>query len=482
MQNPSLSHSTSPQHASKPQHHQPAPQSPSPRHSTYALRKLSKEREKNKSLLLQLNQSPLPNATYLNHIRELQNELQRETARRIEAERKTGHSFIDALDYEDGDCSNNSCDADQYEQLHSSESALTQLIQRAHHLLGTTCHQTNPKLLTYDKSTITVLMDEFQSLLEGFYIEQRQNEGAKDVLWLFEELEWRFEEIRRGYEDERLTWESHANTANNDLQPSENVNMVAWRTCLKELVEVVTTQGTHSSSVPTKEVSNLQRQLSSLNIIHNQKVLNLHQEMEAMKKAHRDITADMSKTIENLESKLSEQDTTISQQQMKLQLQNQHWTEERQTFQMNKESMGARIRYLEEIVRSLNGIKSPSSRGLYMQQLSKLSLDEMGDDTDVDNSHQQLNEHSHQQLNECASTNNHDNDIANNSEGLILNLRQQIQEMGMSLQESEELRAIALEEFQVERDEHARQIQELSDYVREILGGDCTVCNGNDQS
>lgn len=64
---------------------------------------------------------------------------------------------------------------------------------------------------TQQKSPLTQnLMDDFQSFLEVFYIEQRQKDGIaqissnhQDVLWLFEELEWRFEEIHRGYEETR---------------------------------------------------------------------------------------------------------------------------------------------------------------------------------------------------------------------------------------------------------------------------------------
>lgn len=61
-------------HVDNPTPLKPAAQSPSPRHSSYALRKLAEEREKNKLLMQQLQRStPVKNNdTYLNHIKELQ--------------------------------------------------------------------------------------------------------------------------------------------------------------------------------------------------------------------------------------------------------------------------------------------------------------------------------------------------------------------------------------------------------------------------
>lgn len=492
-------------------------QSLSPRHSSYALRRLSEEREKNKLLTQQLRQkqqtSPMRNDTYLNHIKELQRELQMETQRRIEAELRAGKSFMydvdeaDELDEEKVYSSKNlGTSASPLLVQNSNQpqpqlqvdriqynSSLKHLIQRAHHLLGVNnsqTHNTQQKLLTYQEATTTnELMKEFQSLLEAFYIEQRQNDASKDVIWLFEELEWRFEEIKRGYEEERLTWESKANNVRSSMNEAErfNADMSQWKACLKDLVDAVQSQivdGAHTTAnnIQHDEMLAVQQQLSSTNLIHEQKCLDLNQEMEALKRTHQETNDEMSKTIHKLQLQVNEQYTIISQLRHEKELQDKVLREERQHFHVNYESMAARVRYLEEIVRSSNKLlTSPTARTICTQPVLKLDSDDQN--TPVNNTVQQPTSSQLSDTPNFASApvlNYFENSTIRTNESLIHSLRQHIEELGIALEESEEERAKAIEQFQIERDGHIRQYEELSSYVRQLLDSDAAVCNGND--
>ncbi|KAL7507796.1 hypothetical protein ACHAXN_004916 [Cyclotella atomus] len=496
----------------------PAPQSPSPRHSSYALRKLSEEREKNKLLLQQLQQttaSPMRNDTYLNHIKELQKELQMETQRRIEAEQRAGHSLLYDLDDNQVEVG---CHPDHYtsdrfvttnqlldrnnneHRIDYSEhcSSVKHLIQRANHLLeannSDNMRDEQLKLLTYEAETTTnELMKEFQSLLEAFYVEQRQNDASKDVIWLFEELEWRFEEIKRGYEEERLNWISSSINEGSTMQCSEaqNVDMTQWRACLKDLVAAVQNQSMGdihpATSISAEEVTKLQQQLSSLNLMHTQKCAELNREMEAIQQSHRDDSAKMSNTIQTLQSQITQQHNFILRLKQEKAIQEGLIQEERQHFHVNSESMAARIRYLEEIVRSSNALASPIARGICTQQIQKLqsngSMESEQDTPPIGDTAQPMSLH-HNDTPPFASApvleyfKNADNQTDNN---LIACLRQEIKELGNALEESEEERAKAIEEFQVERDGHIRQYEELSAYVKQLLDSDAFSCNGNNQ-
>lgn len=368
------------------------------------------------------------------------------------------------MEYSEHKSLNNHCDL-----------ALTSLIQRAKRLLGihNVQQQQQQKLLTYENTTSEIMI-EFQNLLEAFYIEQQQNNATHDVIWLFEELEWRFEEIKRGYEAERFHWESSSNANTGE---SKNVNMNEWRACLIELIDAVTIQNMNvhpSSEDVIQEVADLQQQLSSLSIIHKQKCLDCNQEIEAMKQNHRESSEQMSKTAEELNTKLSEKDNIIMQLHQDIEAQNNQLLHERQSSCINEESMTARIKYLEEIVRSSDVVKSPISRGVCTQKLTPVE------------SNRSVNLKMQQSV-PSEPIGVKDSALAPGSkieikERLILSLRQQIEELGLLLEESEEQRANAIEEFQLEREGHIRQYEQLSNYVRRILGDEeGTHCNGNNQ-
>lgn len=421
-------------------------------------------------------------------------ELLKETQRRLEAEQRVGASFVQTLDDND----NHEIEKDSVSfsaksspmlaiksNLHHMEClehksfnnhcdfALASLIQRAKRLLGIHNVQQpqQQKLLTYENTT-SELMLEFQNLLEAFYIEQQQSNATKDVIWLFEELEWRFEEIKRGYEAERFNWESSLNSNSGERK---NVNMNEWRACLIELIDAVTIQnmdGVHPNSEDAiQEVAGLQQQLSSLSIMHKQKCLNFSQEIEAMKQNHQESSEQMSKIAENLSTKLSEQENTILQLQQDIEAKNNLLLHERQSNRINEESMTARIKYLEEIVRLSDVVKSPISRGICTQKLTTVQSNgyEETDQVTTDN----LN------VKDVASA---PGPKIEANESLIVSLRQQIEELGNLLEESEEQRANAIEEFQLEREEYIRQYGQLSNYVRQILGDEeGTHCNGNNR-
>lgn len=479
-----------------------SPQSPSPRHSSYALRRLSEEREKNRLLMQQLHEqqtAPTRNNTYLNHIKDLQRELQMETQRRIEAERRIDKYFMYNLDDDDepGDgkvypsmVANASPllsieinpQNHRIDNIAAHNSTMKHLIQRAHRLLGVATPQDHDtlKLLTHQEATSTnELMQEFQSLLEAFYIEQRQNDASKDVIWLFEELEWRFEEIKRGYEEERLNWETRTAYASAGNDADKNVVMTQWRACMKDLVEAVQSQRNHGIHTDTYDAQNivvdLQQRLSSSNMMHKQK-------MEALKLSHKKSSDEMCKKIQELQSQFEDQTQKMLQLQRDKEMQQNLILEERKHFQINSESMAARVRYLEEIVRSSDTLASPAARNARAQQLSQLKNGHT-------ESEQSASVNSAPQLTPAQSDaptfasapvlNYFENSTRSANESLILSLRQQIDELGRALEESEEERAKAIEEFQIERQEHIRQYEELSNYVRQILDNDATICNGN---
>ena len=463
--------------------------------------------------MLKLQQvSPIRNETYVNHIKELQKELQMETQRRIEAERRV---FLGGLD--DGDINEDdglsfanitpleACAHHQHAGTSDDHVSVENLIQRANRLLGMHNPQhrgPHQKLLTYEHpTTANELMREFQSLLEAFYIEQRQNDASKDVIWLFEELEWRFEEIKRSYEEERFTWECKATKVDASTgEERQDGNMNEWRACLEELVETVKTQSVDGatmrrtiSSLQNEDTTNLhmRHQLSSINLMQKQKCRNMNQEIETIKQSYQEKMDEMSKTIEMQQMTIEEHCNKITQLQQDTEIRNSRYLQEKHSHHINEESMAARIRYLEEIVRSSNNFKSPTYKSKCTAQLMIPQSNESSgsDDEALEYAHvqrcrtPQLDERKSNYIASVSVVESENDKMTapheTDSSAMILSLQQQIEELGAALQKSEEQRAKAIDGFQVEREGHIRQFEELSEYVRQILDSDNANINGD---
>ena len=433
---------------------------------------------------------------YLDHIQELQRELKLETERRQEAERKLANCYVQTIAESSNDADgrleyttmsmleNEGRDVPSQSQIDQSLQTnikqtpmVTNLLERAHNLLSST-HNTSStsdssaesqqNLLTYDtsykdkeKQTVTQeLMKDFQGLLEGFFIEQQsKNETmtpSSDVIWLFEELEWRFEEIRRGYEDERSQWiesSEHNSSADAPRTSTRDNNMDEWKQCLQGLIEVVDTQSTrvyhatdlelnYTTQTLRNEVKCLRQQLSTLAKEYNKKCLKLKQDMSSMQHNHKEEIDKQSKTIVSLESELIEQNITILQLEQSLDRDKSFIIKERQKFTSSRDNTDARIHYLEEIVRLMKTDKSPTSRGL-------------GWNKDMHNNYSSLMEDNRE--------------ISEADSNLILSMSQEIEKLSIALQESEEQRAQSIEEFQLEREGHIRQYEQLSCLLTQFL-------------
>ena len=411
----------------------------------------------------------------MNHIKELQKELQIEIKRRMEAERTV---FLLGLDEKYGNEYNRSnivittpfepCCLNPHFDISDDHLSLEKLIERANVLLGThnPHHQnSHQKLLTYEHSrTTNELIIEFKSLLEAFYTEQRENDASKDIIWLFEELERRFEEIKRSYEDERFDWEckcTNADSLTGEDRRDESMN--EWRACLEELVEIVKRKSVGEAGafirkqippLQNKYLTDLQNQFSSVDFVRKQKCRNINQEMETMEQSYQVKLDEMSKTIEKQQMTIVEQCNKIMQLQQNLEAQKSRCLQERHSHHMNRESMAARIRYLEEIIRSSNNLENSRSKRMYTKLMmipqSKESPNDLASVSAVKSENNK-------------STASQDTDIG------ILSLQQQIRELGAALQKSEEQRAKQIDEFQVEREAHLRQFEDLIDDVREFL-------------
>eukprot|EP00804_Cyclotella_cryptica_P005344 CCRYP_017432-RA/>CCRYP_017432-RA protein AED:0.07 eAED:0.07 QI:0/-1/0/1/-1/1/1/0/659 len=376
-------------------------------------------------------------------------------------------------------------------------------------------------MLTYDPSyqpntmrkgpLIRELMKEFQSLLEGFYIEQRHKADEKlqttpnheDILWLFEELEWRFEEIRRGYEEEWARWNEgsmHGRT-HDSLQNEkrvESLNVNEWKSCLKGLMEVVAScdrgignPNSHCVVAMQDEVNRLRRKLSSITKHHEQKCRGMNGEIQTIQHHHKSESEEKSKTIEMLESKIAEQNETIASLQQDIEREKSVLDNERQTHTSSKESMTARIHYLEGIVRSLKeevkeekmrrsrGLMSPSKdfpsshNAVEFQQAPSPYANYVNDGHD-------MSHFSHDSLNN-GDTHNPSRREKDADSNIVFGLQEQIEELGAALEESEEERAKIIEEFQFERENYIRQYKEMSDILKQFLDGDNLKCNCSQQ-
>ncbi|KAL7480692.1 hypothetical protein ACHAW6_013222 [Cyclotella cf. meneghiniana] len=446
-------------------------------------------------------------------------------------------SMVDALHREDDSACGDACgDASirASELRTADDDRVAHLLERAKNLLsddddvndcgsddgdGSNSHSNPPLnssqryMLTYDPSyrphatqptnhgapLLRDSMKEFQALLEGFYVEQQhRNEMAQtatshdDVLWLFEELEWRFEEIRRGYEEEWTRWNQDSMPQRQDVSTTKDttangVNVDEYKACLRGFMEVLASHRGSVGHAPRDsldnlrdQVSSLRRQLSSSTSHHERMRRELRREIETMTQNHKSITEEKSKTIEMLEAKVAQQNETIARLEQDGERLEAALDRERQTHHLSKESMMARLHYLEGIVRSIAAERREKnvapSRGILCPR------GDMPSDT--------VSMECQRAMPTCASpsplfSNTSLDGLGNNvsreeEEGssLILCLRQQIEELGTALQQSEEERANAIEEFQSEREKYVEQYREMRDLLNQFLDSDNVNSNG----
>eukprot|EP00579_Thalassiosira_antarctica_P009846 CAMPEP_0201914770 /NCGR_PEP_ID=MMETSP0903-20130614/4865_1 /ASSEMBLY_ACC=CAM_ASM_000552 /TAXON_ID=420261 /ORGANISM="Thalassiosira antarctica, Strain CCMP982" /LENGTH=506 /DNA_ID=CAMNT_0048450225 /DNA_START=104 /DNA_END=1621 /DNA_ORIENTATION=- len=314
----------------------------------------------------------------MNHVQGREEALWLETRRREAAETKTAPIF------QQSELTRNN---DSFEV--ASDSSIVKLLEQASKLLsGTSPHNknedtnpTNPnstnshQAMNHDGSAgITHTqerMHEYHELVSAFHSEQESHGdidgeeliSREDILWLFKELKWRFEDILSVFTD--------ATSKKNDETPSDNEE---WKECLEGLANVVkkamkpysfhqtnnqqgdehTNESTlaNDTHVLQNEVSSLKQRLTSFAAQHKETCRSLHDDMEAMKRDYQEQIATKSQCIQNLETKISEQEEYTVQIQKEVQKDRQWIQEEKHKLKLSKEGTSVRIRYLEGMLRS----------------------------------------------------------------------------------------------------------------------------------
>eukprot|EP00578_Thalassiosira_sp_NH16_P012476 CAMPEP_0181126524 /NCGR_PEP_ID=MMETSP1071-20121207/27683_1 /TAXON_ID=35127 /ORGANISM="Thalassiosira sp., Strain NH16" /LENGTH=527 /DNA_ID=CAMNT_0023212147 /DNA_START=292 /DNA_END=1875 /DNA_ORIENTATION=+ len=357
-------------------------------------------------------------------------------------------------------------------------------------------------------------MHEYHELVTAFHSEQQSHGdlhgeemiSREDIVWLLQELKWRFEDILRGYATEM--------SKKKDESPPEQKE---WKECLEGLVDVVkkamtgppsscqssnqqgferTTNISNSNNarILQNEVSSLNQRLASFAAQHKETCRSLYDDMDAIKRDCQEKLANKSQSMQNLESKILEQEEYIAQIQKEAQ-KDQIWIQkEKQKITMSKEGTVVRIRYLEGMLRSLQTElkESKTPQGKNPISNDKVEVNEeraalsppvfmrdlalaMQDNDLVQNT--AIDDHA---LNKCKYK--ADGDILNctkpSSDGdEMTKLRDQAASLGNSLADSETRRANLLEDFQKERKKYILQYKQMSDVLKLLIEDE--KCNHN---
>ncbi|KAL7549329.1 hypothetical protein ACHAWF_012599 [Thalassiosira exigua] len=349
-------------------------------------------------------------------------------------------------------------------------------------------------------------MKEYQELVTDFHSEQQSHgdiDGEElipreDISWLFQELKWRFDEIYIGYAGNRFNEKSESHCI-----PQE------WKDCLEGLLDVAkniarqkpptTRRGPNWQSVDgpinsslvdsnslRNEVEMLNERLASFAVHHNETCRSLCDDMEAMKRNYQEQIANKSQQIQNLESKIIEQEEYIAQIQKETQKDRQWIGEEKHKLALTKEGTMARIRYLEGMLRSLQielkdartpqkiaasgedtdqvqrGISSP----VFMRNLTA-AMNGVGSTT-LEDFMANSATFSEKPIGETK-------EIFAHLE--VKKLIDQIASLGSSLAESETSRATLLEDFQEERRKYIMQYKQMSDILKQLIADEKMIVN-----
>mmetsp|Transcript_8523 Transcript_8523/g.18425 ORF Transcript_8523/g.18425 Transcript_8523/m.18425 type:complete len:619 (+) Transcript_8523:142-1998(+) len=353
-------------------------------------------------------------------------------------------------------------------------------------------------------------MHEYHDLVSAFHSEQESYgdiDGEElipreDILWLFQELKLRFEDILSIYTDES----------------SRNTNK-EWRECLEGLSNVVkramqpyplaqanNQQGDEedtSELALSNDTRNLQNEVSSLNqrlasfaAQHNETCSSLYDDMEAMKRNYEEQITKKSQCIENLETKIKEQEELITQMQQETNKDKQWIEEEKEKLKLSKEGTSMRIRYLEGMLRSvqkeLKDTKTPQSKNnngtehstpIPTKIAAELKKEQalpsppvfMRDLTSamqaVEVSNNETNATNDFAGNEAKDERDTKRDAKTPppKDAEITKLLDQIASLGNSLADSETRRANLLDDFQTERKKYILQYKQMSDVLKQLI-------------
>lgn len=342
--------------------------------------------------------SPMRNKQYLDHIHELQEALKLESQCREAAEKKAAHYFVQTMNATtnfdevlEGELHNQVQNEETVEVndtqhilrstndtfiSEASNPSIANLFHRTSVLLSGFAKNDSPMRSNYPQQRLmhqpftneecnqklfTQQMQDYHLLLAAFHSEQQSHASdvicREDVLWLFEELERRFEELRRGYEQSM-------SSSVGDLSAINDID--EWKECLMGLADIVskstdysfnhsTDHTIHDNNIHTlqEEVRSLRQRLDSSELHHSEAYNFLNDNMESLKRSHKKQLDDKCEVIERLRSEIAGREESIAQMKHHLQ-QEQQWLEtEKRNLQFTKEGSAARIRYLEDIIRSL---------------------------------------------------------------------------------------------------------------------------------
>jgi len=482
-----------------------------------------------------VNSSEKTDALNMNRVYQLEEALRLETQRREAAEKKAAHLLQQSKPtYRNVDSVKKTTTFEI-----ESDSSIMKLLEQASTLLseGESSQETNTNTTTpnstrshppvnHDRNDGFALteerMHEYHELVTAFHSEQQSHGdldgeefvSREDILWLFQELKLRFEDILRGYAMERSKREDDA--------PSDNEE---WRECLEGLVDVVTNAmssnpSSHQPSIyqqgdepidnlsPSNDTHILQNEVSSLNqrlasfaAHHKETCRSLYDDMEATKRDHQERLANKSQCIQNLESKISEQEEYIAQIQKEAQKDEQWIKEEKEKLSLSKEGTTVRIRYLEGMLRSLQmelkdsrtpqgtkngGVNSCTlihNDGAVERECGRLSSPVFMRDLtaamqDVELIQSETTSTCKAVTNEAKDKDGEDlqSDTQSSCEGAEnTKLRHQVASFGNSLAVSETQRANSLDNFQKEREKYVFQYKQLSDILKQLIDeGKCS--------
>ena len=228
---------------------------------------------------------------------------------------------------------------------------------------------------------------EFTELVQEFYLEQ-QTHGDQEVLWLFKEIKLRFDDLKSEYEEEA----HRRNTIESE-----------WRNSLLDLFTIIEAaiEAGSGNAHPQSESDNHE---NTGRIVGNSR----NEEM-----------------IQRLESRINQLELTITELEERHEKDRQCMQSERETFELAREGLAQRIKYLE------------------LRETSNVTT---SDKEELDN---------------MSSTGNGGNFQLNQ-------LRNQVATLSAHLAESEFDRANMIEEFQSERDKFMAKYQRLAHILRVI--------------
>jgi len=255
-------------------------------------------------------------------------------------------------------------------------------------------------------STVVHKMQEYEELVTAFHSELQNNPdellSKDDVLWFFEELKWRFADIHRGV----------VAASKEPLRSNVQDNCKEWKNCLIGLVDELE----YSIQNSKEQISDNSDKVEA-NLVDNELVAAMKEQL-----------ATQSQRIEQLEADAVERDVQFSEMQKKMKQDHHSMEEEKKKLSLSKDGTAARIRYLENMVQSLQvKLKKAQSQPDNEKVISK-------------------------------GPNDTNNDYAS-----------EIDSLAKALADSELNRAQLIDVFQAEREKFITQYKQMNDVLKQFM-------------